>query len=290
MSAVARPRPPNPQPHRAPSANVDRFVRRAAGIAALALLLALAGCARPVGDFGRAAPDPLHDEVMPLLGTGRALLSKEPVSAFNLADQEREMRDRIWRYLIAPHAYDWFGANIAEFQRTRILPVSAKPMRTDLYYQWLHSERFASSRVRYARIADNVTTDIQMMPSAFASICAVREIDRQRGVADNGLADLDEKTKGDAAARQFENETQIAWFVRAVGNRSQSYSFALDHLLVETPHEEAVKVNGLLSDLEIYVEAAERGDFCSDLSLGRGSAAPAIRSRILRSDVLVKGS
>ena len=228
---------------------------------------------------------------MPLLGTGRALLAKEPVSAFNLTDQEREMRDRIWRYLVAPHAYDWFGANFVELQRTRIVPISTKPLRDDLYYNWLHSERFASSRVRYSRVADDVTVDIEMLPSAFASICAVLEVDRQRGVAANGLPDLDEKTRGNAAARQAENDAQIGWFVRAVGNRYDSYNFALDHLLVETPHEEAVRVNGLLSDLAVYVEAAEREDFCGD-ALGRGGrgGAPAVRSRVLRSERAGMGS
>src|SRR5690606_7552578 len=34
--------------------------------------LAVAGCARPTGDFGRAAPSVLHDELMPALGTARA--------------------------------------------------------------------------------------------------------------------------------------------------------------------------------------------------------------------------
>ena len=270
---------------------MDSRIRRAAGLTALAIVLALGGCARPVGDFGRAAADPLHDEVMPLLGTGRAMLAKEPVSAFNLTDQEREMRDRIWRYLIAPHAYDWFGANIAELQRTRIMPISAKPMRNDLYYQWLHSERFASSRVRYSRLADDVTVDIQMLPSTFASICAVLEVDRQRGVAANAMPDLDETTKGNAAARQIENEAQIGWFVRAVGNRYDSYNFALDHLLVETPHEEAVGANGLISDLGVYVEAAERGDFCGDpLGRGHGGGEPAVRSRVLRTERPVLGS
>lgn len=269
-----------------------RTVRRLAGLLALALALSSSACARPIGDFGRAAPDPIHDTVMPALGTGRALLSKEPVSAFNLSDEEREMRDRIWHYLIAPHAFDWFQANVVELQRTRILPVSGKSLLpADRYYRWLHGERFASSHVRYSRIEDDVTVDVELMPSVFASICAVLEQDRQRGVAANGIANLDEGTKTNAAARQFENQTQIGWFVAAVQNRYDSYNYALDHLLVETPHAEAIGVNGALSDLAVYVEAAQRGDFCSGTIArpGKGGGV-ALPSRVLRPDRPVKGS
>lgn len=258
----------------------------------MALALSSAACARPIGDFGRADLDPIHDQVMPALGTGRALLSKEPVSAFNLSDQEREMRDRIWHYLIAPHAFDWFQSSVVELQRTRIMPVSSKSLLPqDRYYLWLHRQEFASSRTRYARIEDDVTVDVELMPSVFASICAVLEQDRQRGVAANGIANLDENTKSNAAARQFENQTQIGWFVAAVQNRYDSYNYALDHLLVETPHEEAIGANGALSDLAVYIEAAQRKDFCSGRDMrpshGGGVALP---SRVLLPNRPTRGS
>jgi len=271
---------------------VDSLVRRIAIIGAIALTLTLAACARPVGDFGRAEADPLHDDLMPLAGEGRAWLAKEPVSAFNLTDQEQEMRDRIWRYLVAPHAFDWFQANIAELQRTRILPISSRGLlRIDRYYRWLHGERYASSRTRYSRVGEDTVVDIEMMPSVFASICAVIEIDRQRGIAANGIAKLEESVKGDAAARQAENNMQIGWFVAAVGNRYDSYNYALDHLLVETPHEEAVRVNGELNDLGVYVGAAQRGDFCSGNALTlRDAPAASVPSRYVRSQGPVKGS
>jgi hypothetical protein len=196
-----------------------------------------------MGDLGRADRDTFHDEVMPAIGNA---ISKG--SAFNLADQEIEMRDRVWRYLVAPHAYDWFGDVAVEFQRTRIQPISNKPFKTRKYYDWLHGERFASSRVRYSRIEEDAITDLGMMPSAFASVCAV-----------------------------------IDWFARSVSYRYESYSYALDHLLVETPHEEAVSANARLADLAVWVEAALRGDFCSDLSLRGGRGDVVIQSRVLRS-------
>jgi hypothetical protein len=246
----------------------------------LALLL-LAGCARPVGDLGRAERGVLHDEIMPAIGHARATQSGE-ASSFNLTDQEVEMRDRVWRYLVSPHAYDWFGDIAVEYQRTRIVPIGNKRLPTNTYYEWLHSSRFASSRVRYSRVDDDAIADIGMMPSAFRSICAVIEIDRQRGIASNEIEGLEDDVSHNAAARHAENLAVIGWFVRAVGNRYQSYSYALDHLLVETPHEEAVDVNASLSQLAIYVDAAERGDFCSDLRGGKGGVSLEIPSRVLR--------
>ncbi len=246
------------------------------GAIPIIVLLTVSACARPVGDFGRAERNVLNDEVMPGLGNA---ISKG--SAFNLADQEIEMRDRVWRYLVAPHAYDWFGDVAVEFHRTRITPISNKPLKTRKYYDWLHSTRFASSRVRYTRIEEDAIADIGMMPSAFASVCAVIELDRQRGIASNQIAGLEDEVSINAAKRHAENRIVIEWFARSVAYRFESYSYALDHLLVETPHEEAVSANGRLSDLAVWVEAAERGDFCGDFGARGNRGKPAIRARVL---------
>jgi hypothetical protein len=243
------------------------------------VLLTVSACARPTGDFGRAERNVLNDEVMPAIGNA---LSKG--SAFNLADQEVEMRDRVWRYLVAPHAYDWFGDVTAEFQRTRIVPISNKPLKTRRYYDWLHSERFASSRVRYTRIEEDVIADLGMMPSAFASVCAVLELDHQRGIASNRIAGLEDEVSLNAARRHDENLAVIGWFARSVVYRYESYSYALDHLLVETPHEEAIGVNARLSELAVWVEAARRGDFCGDFSVHGGRGEVEVRARVLQSD------
>ena len=257
--------------------------------AAILCALTLGACARPVGDFGRAEPDPIHDQVMPIIGKARAYNQHEPVSAFNLTDEEQEMRDRVWRYLVSPSAFDWFADNIAELQRTRIVPLSNKPMRTDLYYTWLSTSPYASSHTRYARIGDDAKSDIEMMPDVFASICAVLTGDRQRGLAANQLQ-LGGKVDRDAAARYDENRMVIGWFVRAVRNRYDSYSYALDHLLVETPHREAVRVSDLLNTLGTYVTEAEAGEFCSGLPGPRRDVDIPIRSRMLLDDHPVKGS
>ena len=69
------------------------------GAIPILVLLTVTACARPVGDFGRAERNVLNDEVLPAIGN-----TLSDGSRFNLADQEIEMRDRVWRYLVAPHA------------------------------------------------------------------------------------------------------------------------------------------------------------------------------------------
>jgi hypothetical protein len=251
----------------------------------LALILVIAGCARPVGDFGRASDSVLHDEVLPGLGGFRAAQSGEPVSVFNLAYQEKEMRDRVWRYLGAPHARDWFYDTMVELERTRVAPHGTFKFKTDLYYLWLASERFASSQVRYSRLKDDIEADVGAMSATFGAICVVEGMNRQRRIAGDGIEGLEPAMLEEAADREAENDLIVGWFTRSVGYRYDSYSYALDHLLVETPHEEAIAVDAALSEMAIQVEAAGRDDFCSANLTGAGADDDSsIRSRYLANE------
>ena len=248
----------------------------------MALLGTTAACAqRPLGDFGRAEPGVIHDEIMPAIGNTRAQLFGEPVSQFNLSDQEREMHDRVWRFLVSAHAQDWFFDVAVELQRTRLSGATHHHFKPDRYYRWLRQTDFASSRVRYNAVSDDVRLDLGTLPATFRSICAVVEIDRQRGVAAREIAGIGEGTRQNALARKAENDMFIDWFVRAVTYRYESYSYALDHLLVETPHEEAVEVDGLLSEMAIDVERARRHDFCAAGGGGVVRGDGALPSRVL---------
>ena len=254
----------------------DRLGAICRALAAIALLGATTACARPIGDFGRAQPGVLHDEILPAIGKTRAELAGEPVSRFNLTDEEREMHDRVWRFLVAAHAHDWFYDVSVELQRTRLSGARDYKFTPDRYYRWLRQTDYASSRVRYRTVADHVTADLGTMPATFRAICAVLEVDRQRGIAAREVAGGREQ----ALARKAENDMRVDWFVRAVAYRYESYSYALDHLLVETPHEEAVEVDGLLSRLAIHVESAQRGDFCSGSAGAVYKDNGAVRSRV----------
>jgi len=251
-----------------------------AAICAVALIATLAGCARPVGDFGRAAPSVLHDEVMPAIGRARAAADGEPVSGFNLTDQEREMHDRVWRFLIAPHAKDWFYDTAVELQRTRMTGATDLRFDPDRYYLHLRAQTYASSRVRYQTVASDIGHDLATIPSTFIAICKVIEVDRQRAIAVDNVSLGAPDGRHQVAARTWENDNKISWFVRALGYRFDAYSTALDRLLVETPHEEARIVDARLAEMDAYVRRARARDFCGGSGTGFVSKDGGLPSRL----------
>ena len=250
-------------------------------LGAIVLCVLLVACARPVGDFGRAHPSFVHDEAVPAVGRLRAHAGGEPVSSLNLTDDEREMRDRVWRFLVAPHANDWFMDTAVELQRTRLIAEVDASFDPGAYYAWLGTTRYESSRVRYATLATHAQQDTDLAPKTFEAVCRVQEIDRRRAEASVALGGLSAEQ---AHLRHLENEQRIAWFTRAMRYRYDSYSDALDHLLVETPHEEARHANAALAAMLPWVDRAERGAFCDGSALRLAPARSGeIRPRVNRS-------
>ncbi len=254
--------------------------RRLGPIGLIAVTVLLAGCvARPVGDFGRAQPSVLHDTVMPYAGRLIATNRKEPVSNLNQTDQEREMHDRTWRFLIAAHSRDWLFDSSVELQRTRIGRARDFTYTTERYYTWLRTTTYQSSTTRYNTVGRHILADLDTVPTTFQSICAVLEVDRQRRVALAELSGIEQSVADNVAARRTENQWHIDWFVRALTYRYDSYAYALDHLLVETPHEQSMGVDENLRRLRPWVDRANRGDFCVDGAVGGHGSGVTIPSR-----------
>ncbi|WEK02810.1 MAG: hypothetical protein P0Y65_11375 [Candidatus Devosia phytovorans] len=251
------------------------------GAIVLAGMIAACSVSRPVGDFGRAAPSWTHDTAMPAAGDLVAEYGRqEPVSKFNKTDQENEMHDRVWRFLVAAHAKDWLFDTHVELQRTRITPPRDETFTVERYYLWLKGESYNSSRTRYATVGRHVTADIDTLPTTFAAICAVVEIDRQRAVAYAGLnRQIGPNVGENMRARKYENDAFIDWFVRALNYRFSSYDYALDMLLVETPHEQSIAVDDALRRMKTFVDRANRYDFCGDGGRLPGQGTVVIPSR-----------
>ncbi len=235
--------------------------------------------AHELGDFGRVKPGVINDEWIPGADAVGRWVFGQPVSSFNLTDQEREMHDRIYRFLIARHVADW------AFDYEQVVLVasifSSRKGHDDLYYKWLTTSRYASSRVRFNTISDDVGADLLTLPPTFEAICAVAEIDRQRAVAASELDDIEAEMVKQLRLRKAENDLYVARFVRAVRYRYDSYGYALDHFLVETPHAEAVRADERLSQMAGWVDHAEAGEFCLDDGPGWDGGDAAIPGRVL---------
>lgn len=264
------------RPRRSRSASVaDNSLQTLLRAASAATLIVLLGaCARPVGDLGRAEPDVVHDDLMPAAADFRAREAGEPVSGFDLSDEETEMANRIWRFETSGHTRDWFFDTIAEWRRTRLLPPGSGPVFTpDRYYAYLHGTAYQSARVRYATMTDDIEADLATIPDTFAVICKVETIDRQRRIAAANLP-AGAAMHADLAARLAENRQQIGAFAEALRYRYDSYDYALDHLLIETPYPAARTVDLDLRHLEVEVAIAERGDFCGTAPSWPASPGP----------------
>jgi hypothetical protein len=217
------------------------------GLAVAGLAVALLGPAA-AGDLGR--PDPAQG------GLFDSLRPRLVPAELSTTDEEREMHDRFWRFMQLPVGP---GRVASLGGKGRPVDPAAAGMG---YYRWLMGTEFASARVRYARLADDVKADLGTLPAAFAAACAVAGIDRQRRIAAHGLDDIEPAMIAAAERRAADNAADMSRFATALGWRLDGYAYALDHLLVDAPYEDAVAVDALLGELEPWVDEAARGAFC----------------------------
>lgn len=220
----------------------------------------LAACVRPTGDFDRARPSVIHDDLMPAVGDGAARLRGDPVSEFNYTDDEKLMRDRGWTLIRPPWTKDWIGGTKVELARTRVLPETDGRVPPDLYFHYLRSDKFRSSNARYDKIASDATGDADLVMPFCEVALRVKKADDERLRALRSRPITTEEAFAGAKARVWENRVMIKWVGQALRFRIIAYKKALDGLEIETPTENRVwKVNTAIRQLEGQVQIAEAG-------------------------------
>lgn len=252
------------------------MVRPTHAVVVAAIGLALAGCGRSTGDFGRAEPNVLDDSWMPAVGDVVARHGRgELVSDFNRTDREGTLRDRAWSIVRAPHAADWLGESLIEGQRTRVLPELDARFDPAGYYAFLRRDRFDSSEARWSRLLVDMRADTQLVGPFWAEARSVREDDRVRLSAADGRRDLGPVELRDAYARIDENARVVDWVWRAMRFRLTAYRMAIDRMMVETPTDRLWEVDRVWDGLKAAIVAAEN-DFPA---AERRRAGDATRSR-----------
>lgn len=169
-----------------------------------------------------------------------AQIRGERVSHYVFTDDEKELRDRAWRFIMPAHERSLFERSLVELARSRVLPVTMVPHHNASYYHALMHELFRSPASRYQRIAEDATADARLI-GPFATVAKrVMAADRVRL---RSLAFVQELAEGDAygaAARVAENRCLVAWVRWETLQRIESYRYALEHLLIGAPQTESV--------------------------------------------------
>ncbi len=195
----------------------------------------LTACSRPVGDFGRAKPNILHDRVAEDTGMlYRYVLSKD-VSNLNLTDQEKQLRDQGWTLVVPPTSEDWIGANKAQLQRQGVLDDPYAAINPSAYYSYLRTDKYRSSETRYARLISDAKSDRKLLVPFCKIARQVLVSDKERLHALNRQQVVNEQLVMGVKARTNENKSFVDWVLRATGRRLQAYQIAINALEVETP-------------------------------------------------------
>lgn len=261
-----------------PSLARRRGTQQKAFLATLLLVAVLAGCTRPTGDFDRARPSVVHDDLMPAVGNEAARLRGDPVSKFNYTNDEKLLRKRGWTLIRPPWTKDWIGGTMVELSRTRVLPETEGRVPPDLYLIYLRSDKFQSSDARYDKIAADAKGDAELVMPFCEVALRVQKADNERLRVLKSKPVTTEETYDGAKARVWENRVMIKWVGQALRYRIIAYKKALDGLEIETPTRDRVwKVNNAIRELEGQVRIAESG---CDLSKRRVQDQTVKRSRI----------
>ncbi|RVU16118.1 hypothetical protein [Methylobacterium oryzihabitans] len=254
------------------------------GRIAVLLALTLTGACAQMGDFGRPAPSAWNG-LIDAAGEVAARERGEPASLFPYTDDERTLRDRAWRFLMPARERSLFEAALANLTRARVLPVAWRPSDPAAYFEAVTGEPFRSPVSRYRRLSDDLIADGRLIPAFAETAARVVRADAARLGSLPFIRTLDDADVRNAAMRVAENRCLVAWVRIETAARSASYRYALEHLMLEVPGDEAVAAERALGFLDarrrlldplVPPEAEAR---CGLVPVGEGVAAGAVLVR-----------
>ncbi|MGN6099154.1 MAG: hypothetical protein ACTHP8_23335 [Bosea sp. (in: a-proteobacteria)] len=242
--------------------------------AVLATALLAAGCTATTGDLGRPRPTIWSQLLAPEAGFLAASARGEAASPFRLTDDEEQMRDRAWRFIMPASPHSVFQGEVSNLAHTRILPVAAQSVDVSDYFRGLTATSFASQASRYNRLAEDANADRLLIGPFRANAGRVVSMDRVRMRTVAASPDVAPEKGEPALARVVENEGLVFWVCERLDFRIRSYRHALANLVVEMPSREAIKAERAVMALE-----AEAGPLCTmplNDAFGGGTKRPVV--------------
>ena len=217
----------------------------------LSSALLLSACTATDGDLGRPRPTIWSQLIAPESGFLAAAGRGEAASYFRLTDDEEQLRDRAWRFVMPGHEASVFQGEVSNLAHTRILPVAAQSTDVSDYFRGLTAISFASQASRYNRLADDANADRLLIGPFRANAGRVVSMDRVRMRTVEASPDVPDDKQAPAYARVVENEGLVFWVCERIDFRIRSYRYALANLVVEMPSREAVKAERAIMALEM---------------------------------------
>lgn len=225
----------------------------------------LISCAQ-TGDFGRRADNVVTRSILPGTGLVAAHVRGEFVSTYPFTDDETELRDRAWRFIMPAHEKAVFEMKVAELRHTRVFTAERGPDNAQ-YHRTLMGEPFRSLASRYRRLIEDVSADRELLGPFTLTAARVCEADRTRARGLDFVHQLSDDQAKAAHARIAENGMVIDWVRREVSYRTSAYRYALEHLVIEGPQREAIPAERALLALEADNERLQRLIACEHMGL-----------------------
>lgn len=205
-------------------------------------------------DFGRSGVDQS-------ISAYSARVSGEDSKSISLTPQEREMVNQMHHFAYldstAQSHVEWAQAFIDILGQGRVYPITEQT-----YFNWLMRDNRNSPDAAYGRLAADIGADLLLMPKLFNSICQVQKIDENRLAAAQQIPTTPSATHQGLAQRREYNETNISITAEQLHFRYNSYSFALEQLLVQAPNIKARSVDAQLSDYALKLNSVKNDRYC----------------------------
>jgi hypothetical protein len=231
------------------SQTFGKTARRIVALAALVPALPLASCVEQ-GDLGRPRPSVWNQTIFPMAGGYMASWRGEPVSGFAFTDEERDLRDRAFRFIMPAHELAFFERQLAELARTRVVPRSWMIEDDAVYRRALRSDDMVSPAHRFRRLSEDISADRILLGAITVTAKRVLAGDQVRRKTMAMVPDLSPADRKDALARIDENCLLIRWVGESVDIRRVQYRHALERLVIETPQGQAIEAERALITFE----------------------------------------
>lgn len=214
----------------------------------LAALLTLAGCAQ--GDFEEIHPSLVRDDIHDWIG--RDTKPGQP-STFQYTDDERLLRDLAYPLIEPPYDRKRWYSVAGEYGMLE--SARAGSFNAGDYASHLMSEKFRSPSARYSQLIDDIRNDSTRMPAFFETAGRVLDMDRKRQKS-LGYVQPNPGEHRNAMRRIEENKAVVGMVYTRLAQRIDSYRFALERMVIETPSQQAVEaeqaLNRLTAQLALY--------------------------------------